>query len=644
MSFNQIVWKMAKVHYKKYIFYFLCNSFTVMFFFMFSTVYFNNRVVQVKELESIQYVLTVPAVALVVFTVFFISYAHNIFIKRRRSEFGLFMILGMSNRDLCKLLLMENGAIALLSIFSGISSGIIFSRIFFLLLMNSVGLHDVPFHLNSKMFLYSIITFFIVFSIAVGKSLFLILKSNAIHSLKSNKVKETIKMKNPLIGGLGLAIVIGSVAGLYYTYTDPVAGGEYLLLWAIATFIGLYISLNQFTSFFIELAKNNKSYYYRRLLFLTSLDYKFKKLTSILMLVTAMIMVTILYSTIILFTYMLTERQAMDENPYDIAFLQAENKNNLSLEELYSIIDEKENPVQKHLVIPIYYYYQKYSFRDWPYVYVFMPVDHFNKLTSSQMKLEDKEFLYYVNENPENLSSSMDDQNLILPFKKGNTAYTLKSTIIEKHINNLHDLDDFIVVSNSEFEWIKENLDGFESKIHLINVADWKKTANTVKKLDKTLKRYNEHPSPITDGRVERVASKVEDYQNNKNSNGILFFVTTFLSIIFFFGSFILLYLNLFSDIDMEKDKYKKLYKIGITAKETKRMISKEITTIFFVPSIVGTTLAFLYIVAMAKDVGGVMKNPEILLHFLVVAGIYHGIQKGFFLYARKKMFIHLIE
>ncbi|MEH7391946.1 ABC transporter permease, partial [Bacillus sp. JJ1474] len=60
-----------------------------------------------------------------------------------------------------------------------------------------------------------------------------------------------------------------------------------------------------------------------------------------------------------------------------------------------------------------------------------------------------------------------------------------------------------------------------------------------------------------------QISSRIEDYNRNKNSNGILFFVTTILSVIFFFGSFILLYLNLFSDVEKEKEKYKKLDNIG---------------------------------------------------------------------------------
>lgn len=657
MTFKKLVWKMAKVQYKKYIFYFLCNSFAVMFFFMFSTVYFNERIVQANTLDGIQDALTIPAVALIVFTVFFISYAHNVFMKRRRSEFGLFMTLGMSHRDIRKLLLLENGVIAFFSIISGILAGAIFSRLFFLLLMNRVGLQEAPFYLNSKMFMYPIIVFAIVFFIAVGKSLFVTLKGNVIQSLKSDKVAEIIKMKSPLFGGLGLVIVVGSLLLLYYTYSNPTMLGSiggYLLLATGKLLIGVYISLYQFTSFFIEIAKKNKPFYYRRLMYLTNIDYKFKQLTSILMLVTVMIMITILYTTLLLTFYKSSEKKAIELNPYDIAFIQTETKNNLPLEEIYSIIDRKEHPVQKHHVIPVFYHYQKHSYWDTYSVYVFMSVDHFNKLTDNQKKLQENEYLYYINDEHEHAAGNPDydyAQDITFPIGNEKVTYTLKEKIAERNINIVGDLYEFIIVSNSEFERLKNNLDGFEANLHLINVANWKNSTNAVKELVSRLKSYNKSTPPIVDVRTEnlseelfRIASKVEDYNSNKSSNGILFFVTTFLSVVFFFGTFILLYLNLFSDIDKEKEKYNKLYKIGITVKEVGKIISREIMTIFFVPTILGTVLAFLYLVVLATDVGGIMKNLDVLVHFFVVAGIYLCIQVGYYLYARKKIFFHLTE
>ncbi|MED4206411.1 ABC transporter permease [Neobacillus mesonae] len=650
MTFNHIIWKMAKVQYKKYLFYFLCNSFAVMFFFMFSTVYFNERIVEAKKLEGIQDALAIPGVALVVFTIFFISYAHNVFMKKRKSEFGLFMTLGMSHRDISKLLLLENGIIGILSIISGLVGGTIFSRLFFLLLMNSVGLKEIPFHFKSNMFIYSIGAFAIVFLTAVGKSLFFTLKRDVIQSIRSNRTAETIKLKSPLFGGLGLAIMIGSIAMLYQTYSN--ATGAYLLLWTLAVLMGLYISLYQSVSFFIELAKKSKPFYYRRLVLLTNLDYKFKQLTSILMLVTVMIMVTIIYTTLLLTIYKSAEKDALNQNPYDIAFLQTETKNNLSVDKINSIIDQKEHPLKEHLEIPIYYSIQKLTGVDGYFTNVIMSVEDFNQLTGQQKSLQDKEYINYINEDPEYVET--DDIKYDLPFDIGNEerVYKETETIAAKTINSLSYLHEFIIVSNDEFELLKQNVNGFAGKVHLIKVTNWKNTSDVVEELDKQFKSYNDSTAAITDTldkftseeELLQIASKVMDYYSNKNSSGIMFFVISFLSVIFFFGTFILLYLNLFSDMDQEKAKYKKLYKIGITVKEVRGIISRELATLFFLPTILGTTIAFLYVAILATDVGGIMKNPEILEHFSIVSGVYLCIQAGYFLYARKKMSFYLTE
>ncbi|MFA9457901.1 ABC transporter permease [Halalkalibacter sp. AB-rgal2] len=648
MSFNQIVWKMVKAHYKKYIFYFLCNSLAVMLFFLFSTLFFNEDIAQVKETESIGYVLAVPGIALVVFTMLFISYAHSIFIKRRNSEFGLFITLGMTNRDVSKLLLIENGIIGSISLVTGIVAGSLFSRLFFYLLTSSVGINSVSYHLNIEMFLYTSMVFLIVFVVAVGRTLFLIVNQRIILTLKSDRVSEEIKMKSPLLGKFGIAIIILSILGLYFTYTGS-NGGDYLLIWTTTTWMGLYISINQFTSYFIDLIKKNKAYYYKRMLSLSSLEYKFKQLTSTLMLVTVMIMVTILYSTIMLFTYIENAKQAIKENPYDIAFFQTDSKNNLTEEELYSIINQPENPIHTHVSLPIYSYFQQERFSGWTYVYHVMSIDDFNHLTSNQIKIGDKEFIYYINQQSENNDSDY-DLYFTFPNVESEENYTHRKTIVEKNLNNVS--LEFILVNDFEMKHLKNKKDGFESTIHLINVANWEETYEVVEELQERFTTFNEATSPIVDEEVEgisetdlfRIVSKVEAYNRNKTTNGISFFVTAFLSVLFFFASFVLLYLNLFSNIDKEKAKVKKLHHIGVTTIELKRMISNELTPIFFIPTIIGTILAFLFITAMSTDIGGIVQNPNVVLYFLVVSGTYHVIQLGFYLYARKKMFLYLIN
>lgn len=613
---------------------------------MFSTVYFNKQIEQAKKLDGIQDALSIPGVALIIFTIFFISYAHNVFMKRRRSEFGLFMTLGMSGRDITRLLLLENGAIAVASILSGLLAGSIFSRLFFMLLMSRVEL-QVEFHLSGKMFLYSIGAFLLVFLIAVGKSLFLTLRSSVIQTMKSNRVSETIKMRSPWIGFLGFMIMGGSLLTLYFTFEE--SSGAYLPLWTMGVLIGLYIFLRQFISFLIEVTKKIPVFYFRRMLFLTSLDYKFKQLTSIIMLVSVMAMITIFYSTLLLTFYKSSETNAINNNPYDVAFYQTDTKNNLNEDELYNILDQPQHRIEEHLVIPTITHYEMLPYVDGVQPYRFMSLNDYNKLTGDQAKLLDHEYLFYLNTEAE--YAHVDPiPSLRLTIEHEKVTYKYKGEMIKRTINLLPDTHEFIIINERQFEHLEANGNGYISNLQLLNVSDWKATGDALENLQEKFVHYNEstvttekqYNEYISEAELFRVASKIDDYHNNRSTTGIMFFVTTFLSVMFFFGTFILLYLNLFSEIEEERAKYHKLSKIGMTTKEIKGRISSELRTIFSIPLLIGTILAFLYLVILSRDVGGLMNNLEILNHFLFIAGIYLSFQLIYYFYLRNKTFNHI--
>ncbi|MCT1904875.1 FtsX-like permease family protein [Oceanobacillus sojae] len=650
MSFSQIVWKMAKANYRKYIFYYLCNTFAVMFFFVFSTIYFNRQVDEVKISGSIQFLLMTPGVTLVLFTIFFISYAHQIFIKQRRSEFGLFMTLGMTDRDIVKLVLLENTIIGLLSLTSGILGGTIFSRGIFFLLMHSVGIGQVAFHLSSNMFLYTTIAFAIIFLIAVGSSLYHVFTENVIANIKSSKTAAALKNNSPIIGGIGAAFIFISIIGVYLTYAYSNYGGELLFIWAIFTILGVYISLNQFISLFIEFVKRRENYYYPRMLFLTSINYKFKHLTTILTLVISLVMITILYGTLNLSIYSMEKKDVLESKPYDIAFLQTETKNNLDQETVYSIIDQEDNRIQGYQQIPVYTHYERMEDDNWLVSYSFMSIESFQELTSISYELDNNEMLYFINSEFENNEQEEYYQENAYYFADENLEFTLKEIIAGNNINYVSD-SAFFIINNTDFEQLESQFDGYKSTIHQINVEDWRETDGATNKLEKNLLAYNKKTPPIMDERTEgsteeeffKVDSKIKAFQSIKMENGISFFVMTVLSIIFFLGSFILLYLNLFSEIESEKEKYRKLHAIGITDKEVKQAVTKEIRAIFFIPAIIGAILAFCYFISMMRDIGGVMANPGLLLYFGGITITYLLVQFIFYLYARKKIIYKLM-
>lgn len=654
MTFNQLVWKMAKGNRGKYLFYYLCNSFAVFFFFMYSTIYFNQAIEEVKVMEGIRDILTIPGVGLVLFTVFFITYAHRIFTRRRKKEFGLLMTLGMSKRDIARLLLLENALIAVASIVTGIVSGMVFSRLIFLLFINITGLGEIPFNLSVDMFIYSIGAYLGIFLIAVLITLYLTLTKTLSQIMKSNRVADTIKHRSPVFGLLGVIMVGGSAVLLYCTFSIPsmsVDAGGYLLMSTLGILMGLYVALSQGMSFFMKLARKRKPYYYNELLTLSSLEYKFKQLTAIMLLVTIMSMVTIFYSTTILIVNSMGEQQVMDDHPYDMAYVETETKNKLSKEALYEIVNKPENPVNKYDTVEMYVYYQDDPYVDDAYYeHTFMSVSDFNTIMGTNEVLNKDQFIDWINMDPKATSGdSIYDNGL--EFKDGDAQfkYSLKKTIIDKQLNfHRYTPYSILVVNDTVFQQLSKDLIGDEVKMHLLNFADWKLTEAISEDLENRLEEVNKSTPPLESVRevydveetkqILKPVSKVVDYNHLRSSSKIMFFVTTFISILFFFGSFILLYLNIFSNTEEEKIKYKKLFKIGITKREIRKLVSKEMSVLFFFAPLLGCSLAFVYVFSFAQDVGGIMENPQFLVHFASISGVYLLIQTVYYFYSRKKM------
>ncbi|KMJ59900.1 hypothetical protein AB685_03345 [Bacillus sp. LL01] len=655
MTFNQLVWKMAKGNKEKYLFYFLCNVFAVFFFFMYSTIYFNDSVVNVKESESIKDALSIPGAALVFFTVFFITYAHRIFTRRRKKEFALLMTLGMSQRDIAKLLLVENALIAFASMVAGILTGMVFSRLLFLLFIKFSGLGEVPFHLSQEMIVYSIVTYLAIFLVSVFITLYLTLRRSVSHNLKSEKVADMIKGRSPVFGLLGIILLIGSVVLLYCTFAIPSfaqgdAGG-YLLLSTLGVFMSLYIVLSQGMSFLIERARKHKPYYFKRMLALSNLEYKFNQLVAIMLLITIMSMVTIFYTSMMLIVGAEGERQAINSNPYDLFYAETETKNTLIKEELVKIVDKPENPVEDYEKVNMFIFYQDDPYWEDAYFdFTFMGISDYNSIMDTEEILSEDELIEWINSDPEYVNDEGMYENG-LQLMDGNNPYQFerKKYVMNDKLNS-HRFTPYsvLVVHDKVFQELSSDLVGDEVTLHLLNFKNWKQTEVVTENLKNTMDELNQNTPPFESVRLTfneedsqeifQPVSKIMAFNAIKTSSKIMLLVSTFISILFFFGSFILLYLTIFSNLDEEKAKYKKLFKIGITKKEMQTLISKEMGVLFFFAPILGCSLAFIYVLSFSQDVGGIMENHHFLMHFGSVSGVYLMIQLIYYFYSRKKL------
>lgn len=656
MTFKDVAIKNFRSHFSRYLSYFLCSSFSIMIFFMYSTILLNDKLANNSQIaDGVLDGLIVPTVALVIFAIVFISYAYSSFIKSRQQEFGLYMSLGMSNSQIVKIIVIENGLIGIASIFSGIIAGGVFSRIFFIIVLKVLQVNGINFSIPFKSFLLTFIAFTVIFSIAILASIYTAYKFQPIQLLKSKKVSQRNKISNPALGLAGIATMVISIIFLYLGFISKTGiSNSQLLITTLGCLIGLYIIISQLGGLLIKLSKRNKDVYYKNLRFITGLDYRFKQTKKIIFVTAIMVMITTFYCGAMVLFLASVEKSAEEYNPYDIAFVQLTDKNNIPETELNSILSSGETQLMDYKTLEVMKVSLVYQNIVQRHPRRAISVEELNNLTGSMHTVKEGQYLT-LNQIPmkdEEVENNHHKGEIVISSEKLQRAYSYQGSINRIYFNRLKTLwADIIVLNKNDYDALKAATDYTNiENVHLINYRDWRKTASIVDKLNEEFKAYNlttPKNSFVADfGNTEeeyfRVISRLEYYLSQKQSSSIMLFVTGFLGLFFFISSTIILSFRLFSEIEDERIKYKQLSNIGIRDIEIRKTINQELGIVFFIPVILGTILSFIYIYGFTSDGGIYALEP--LYYNLLVSLVYTVFQSLYYLIIRRIYSNKIIE
>src|SRR5690606_37025007 len=80
------------------------------------------------------------------FTLLFLLYSGAAFVRFRMKEFGLLTLLGVTKRQIVRLILWENVVVALAALAIGLAAGVLFLKLFFMAVSAVLGLEEaLPF-------------------------------------------------------------------------------------------------------------------------------------------------------------------------------------------------------------------------------------------------------------------------------------------------------------------------------------------------------------------------------------------------------------------------------------------------------------------------------------------------------------------
>lgn len=220
----------------------------------------------------------IAEIIIFIFSFLFLLYSVGSFLKTRKKEFGIFLIIGMTRKQMNRLLFMENMCIGLASIITGIGLGIIFGKLILLICGSMLAVENsLRFYFPLKGIALTAGAFLLLFVIIAMSSSLLIRKGSLIDLVKSEEKPKPEPKASRLLALLSILLIGGGYAGVF-TFVWISFSFPLLLASVVVVIAGTYFLFTQLSVYIIRALKRNPRLFFRKtnLLFLSELTYRMK--------------------------------------------------------------------------------------------------------------------------------------------------------------------------------------------------------------------------------------------------------------------------------------------------------------------------------------------------------------------------------
>ncbi len=258
-----------KQNRKFYLPYILASAGIIMMFYLMTFLATNPGLAKFEGANYICLIMGLGCVVIAVFAVVFLFYINSFLMKQRSKEIGLYNILGMEKRHIGRILFNENIVTTIVSLVTGICSGMVFSKLIFLIVCKAIGA-VTP--IKYKTSLIGIIITVILF----GITFFLVLIKNQVHIhllkpielMRGQNAGEKEPKTKWILSILGIVCMFsGYVISL--SITDPLSAILLFFVAVILVIVGTYFLFTTVSIMILKLMKSNKQLYYRMPYFTT---------------------------------------------------------------------------------------------------------------------------------------------------------------------------------------------------------------------------------------------------------------------------------------------------------------------------------------------------------------------------------------
>lgn len=609
MSMFKLAFQNFKSSFKSYLSLIISLSFTTIVLSNFINLVSSGILDQLGKSQSrnIEIVLQVLSFVIACFMLFFIWYATNVFLTKRKKEIGTYIFMGLSNSKIGKLYMIETSLIGLVSLFIGIAFGILTSQLFTMILMKLSNIAiKIKFNFTISSILITCLIFIMIYMIFVIKGYINIVRSSVLEMVLATKQNEYVKQSNVILlfkSILGL-IFLGN--GFYLSTKE--AGIEVManvFIASVLVIIGIYMLFGGFIPFLFQLFTKHKKFLYKkqRNLWINNVVFRMKKNYRTYAMVCVLMLCSV---TALAFGFAMKNRSDNInhfENTYTYQILGDEKGHR---DEFTSLI-QKENSIDYSSEIEISVIPNEITdnkFESTPYAILsYLQVKQIAKDTGLEFNLPEPKDNEFINLGRLYLMSLTDDRILNTNMINGKIYKSISNTTVP-YLGYFQENMEFMIVNDNVYK----ELSKYGQSMYLYNykLPEPRNFELSVKDI-----QSNPHCTGLV---------KINPDRNENLWINILFSVSFFVFLVFVFASGSILFMKLYNDAFDEKERYLVLNKIGIDKKVLIKAMASELKVAYLIPLLVMTISSYFSI----QTIANVMKSKSLLqVNVLSVLVIY---------------------
>ena len=680
MSFK-LAFKNMKKNMKDYVIYFITLVLGVAIFYIFNSMDEQQAALDlsISKQQIIELMIQVLGMVSVFVTLvlgFLIVYANNFLIKRRKKEFGLYILLGMGRRNISVILLLETLLIGIFSLAVGLIVGIFGSQLMSILVAKlfEANMEEYRFIFSQTAMIKTIIYFAGIYLIVMILNLFTVAKYKLIDLLNAGKKNEKVILRNPVIS---VIIFIISIAVLGYAYYLAITGVNSPIADKFMTAIGLgvvgtFMFFYSLSGFALKLVQASKKIYLKDLNMFVLRQTNSKINTTVF---SMSIICLLLFFTICIFSSAISlnnslNAQLKEMNPADITITKPYN-----LPETYTSSNGRDtfnytDEQRADSLVPIMDSLEKVGFdksnfsdyveiseyqideitvkdtlgpvlegisRDFPaleldYPETVVKLSDYNKLQKlygrSEISLNDDEYAVVCNydamKSYRDTSLSMGTR-LTVEGKEYKPAFSECINTVISISTQAMETGTIILPDEAVKEEWKHNM--------LLSGIYKGQTDEEKQAIENKIVDISSNGEAVNNVVFENMSAftKITNYESSVGISATVTFIGLYLGITFLISSAAILALKELSDSSDNKERYKVLRRIGADEKMINKALFKQIAIFFMIPLFLAIVHS-IFGMKVASIILSVFGKQDILGSIVMTAIIMVAIYGGYFL------------